>query len=216
MISGEVAAVRLRVPSMVGLLFVGHLVVACRGEGDTVRGGRPTLAPNTSAEGTGAASPAFDANIREPLALMRIAESHRVGELIAMAEGGGAERTAALLALAYADDVELVLARLSLLALDPKRDDRETVLAVLRDVAYRRPRDRERLAPESLAACIANLRRLAADTKEAPELRALAETSVTAFERNGLVAKPAAASASAPKIEASSSVPTPSASVAPP
>ncbi|MBM4360374.1 MAG: hypothetical protein FJ096_19885 [Deltaproteobacteria bacterium] len=180
------------------------LVVGC--DGAARRRDSDTALASASASGTPDST--LDPRARDPLVLMRLAEDHRAPELLAMVEGQGAKHTAALLALAYADDAELVLARLSLLALDPKREDRVAVLTVLRDIAYRRPRDRERLAPESLAACIANLRALAANESESPERRALAETTVNAFDRNGLVPPLAAPSTTASASPLPSSSPT--------
>jgi len=180
--------------TVVALALVALSAPGCRRSSD-----RPTpLASRGSASGpTSESLAALDATAREKLELMRIAETRRATDLAEVAESDAPERTTALLALAYADDVELVVERLSLIALDRRRPDRHEALEVLRDVAYRRPRDRERLAPESLAGCIANLRRLATDEREEVPLRALATAAVNAYVRSGYAASALSSSSAA-------------------
>ena len=187
------------------VLALGLALVACR-KADEI----PKRIASGSARPAESAPepPLLDPSERETLALMRIAESYRAPELLRIAESERPEHTTALLALAHAEDVELVTARLSELALDRRRVDRLEVLSVLRDVAYRRPRDRERLAPEGLATCLANLRRLAADTKDEPELRALAETIRNAYVRNGLAPPTPSAAASVSSTEPTTTAPS--------
>lgn len=178
-------------------------LTSCKRDLESSRGGG--AGSGTGADAQAETQPTLlDPNTRDPLELMQVAETFRAKELLALAESDDPKHTAALLALTYSDDVELALGRLSEMALDAKRNDRETVLTVLRDIAYRRPNDRERLAPESLAACISNLRRLADDEREEAVLRALAGSSVNAFARNSLV-RPLPAASSVPSVPSLSS-----------
>ncbi|MBM4377130.1 MAG: hypothetical protein FJ095_18780 [Deltaproteobacteria bacterium] len=189
--------------TVAALALVALAAPGCRTSGE--RATPLASAGSTSAASSGTPS-ALDPKAREKLELMRIAETRRGTELAVLAESDAPERTTALLALAYADDVELVLERISLIALDRRRPDRLEALEVLRDVAYRRPRDRERLAPESLAGCIVNLRRLAADERDEMPLRALATATVNAYVRGGYAASaPSPSSAPSPKTSASAS-----------
>jgi hypothetical protein len=152
-----------------------------------------TARASASAALSAAPGPPIDPEARDPLDLMRIAESHRAAELFGIAESRLPERTAALLSLRYADDVELVLGRLAELAADRRRDDRRDLLAVLRDVAYRRRDAREPLDPDSLAKCIAALDGIARDAKDDSAVRALATSALHGFARAGVVAEAAIA-----------------------
>lgn len=171
-----------------GLVWLGMLAIGCgKGGGSGTASARATstvVAPRVE-------KPVvieIDPDAREPLELTRIAESVRATALLNLVESRRPERTAALLALAHAEDAELVVGRLAELAQDPKRDDRVTLLTVIRDVAYRRPPSSERLDPGSVARCVTVLRALARDESEDEPLRALAATAVNAFVRNELAA----------------------------
>lgn len=182
-----------RRPSLLGGLFVaGSALLAgcgsCREEagptetvGVLTGGGeaRSDLAPSPNWV------PFIDPAVREPLALAKIAQTQRAPALLGLAESGRAEHTTALLALAYSEDVEVVLGGLSELALDRQRTDRAAVLAVLRAVSNQRPSRGERLAAESLVVCLVNLRKLMSDPTEDPGIRTEAENALRGFERNG-------------------------------
>jgi hypothetical protein len=145
---------------------------------------------------------------------MRIAESHRPAALFALVEARRPEGTAALLALAHADDVDLVLGRMAALGADRERADRAEILTVLRDVSYRRPTTKEPVDPTSIAACLASLTRIAQDATDEPALRAIAASALHGFARAErldpaaipLVADPLAVSPSAaPSVSAAAS-----------
>ena len=198
-------------------LVAGSLLVgacdSCGGDASehdgtgTESGPHPNASSSSDAAGSTLAP--IDPWAREPLALSRICEAHRATELFSLAVSDRPGHTTALLALAYAEDVEVVLGGLAGLSRERRRTDRLDVLGVIRIVANRRPSRTERLAPESLAACVATLRELAGDTAEDAALRAVAQSALNGFVRNG-VAPP---SVLAPRLPASGA---PSSSSAPP
>jgi hypothetical protein len=168
----------------------------------------PTASASASALPSASASAApiqLDPDTRDPLQLMRVAEMHRAKRLLAVCEARDKACGTALLALAYADDVELVLSRLGDLAGDKSRDDRAAIVTLLREVAYRKPSTREPLDPENVGRCIAALRRLAADDKEDEALRGLATSALFGFARAGRATEPAVATPSSVSPGASAS-----------
>lgn len=131
---------------------------------------------------TSSAGPWGGAAAGDELALRRLAEIHTGPELMAIARGGP-QAAPALAALAHAEDGELVLAELAVLARDPERG--AAALSVIVDLAARPNRAGEAADPDSLRRCIAALDALSRDSSVDRPRRVLAVNALRGFVRGG-------------------------------